>query len=101
LSPVGTLPAAFAGCDLEKLRQGALWALTQRQMVCELAAHTLASFDRQEWITLFWAYSERLKFFAAWLQQLWAESLGKRVDLQGQPAPRVSSPFFCVGASDQ
>lgn len=101
LTPVGLLPAAMLGVDLNQVRQGAQWSLEQKDLTTTLAAHTMQSFERGEWITLHWIYSETLKTFGAWLQQLWAESLAKDKDLDGQPAQRVSSPFFAVGASDQ
>jgi glucose-6-phosphate isomerase len=59
------------------------------------------SFLRNEWITQFWIYSDRLATFGAWLQQLWAESLAKSQTRQGAKAPRVSTPMACVGAVDQ
>lgn len=101
LSPVGLLPAAFLNIPLEEMRQGAMEAIESKDLVCELAAQGLASFARNEWITLFWIYADDLKTFGYWLQQLWAESLAKAVTLDGQTAPRVSSPFVGVGAVDQ
>lgn len=101
LTPVGMLPAAFMGLNLNSFRQGALQALQSSEMISELAVQCEMSFARQEWITVFWSYSNRLKEFGAWIQQLWAESLAKKVDLTGKPAPRVSSPLPCVGPADQ
>ena len=62
--------------DLEQIREGALWALKQDELITRLAAQTLESFARSEWITLFWAYADGLREFGLWTQQLWAESLG-------------------------
>lgn len=103
LSPVGTLPAAFYGLDLEKLREGAAWALQpeQEELIARLTAQSLMSFERSEWITLFWSYSEGLREFGFWVQQLWAESLGKAKNRAGDSAPRVSTPIPAVGSSDQ
>lgn len=101
LTPVGLLPAALLGENTDKIREGALWALQQKDLVVQLAAHILASFERQEWISQFWFYSDQLKFFGDWLQQLWAESLAKKVDQSGGKGPRVSTPSVCVGAIDQ
>lgn len=101
LSPVGLLPAAYYGLDLSQIREGAAWALTQDELIARLTAQTLASFDRKEWITQFWAYSDGLRDFGLWTQQLWAESLGKAKDRQGNAAPRASTPMAATGSSDQ
>jgi glucose-6-phosphate isomerase len=101
LSPVGLLPAAFYGLDLDAIKEGALWALTQDELISRLAAQSLASFDRKEWITLFWAYADGLREFGLWTQQLWAESLGKAKNRQGGEAPRASTPIPAIGSSDQ
>lgn len=101
LSPVGLLPAAFYGLDVAEIREGAAWALEQNELVERLTAQTLMSFDRSEWITLFWAYADGLRDFGLWTQQLWAESLGKAVDRTGAPAARASTPIPAIGSSDQ
>lgn len=101
LTPVGLLPAAFYGLDLDELREGAAWALEQDELIAQLAAQSLMSLDRSEWITLFWAYADGLRDFGLWTQQLWAESLGKAKDRKGNPAPRASTPIPAVGSSDQ
>ena len=101
LTPVGLLPAAFYGLDLEALRAGAEWALTQDDLVARLSAQSLMSFDRNEWISLFWAYADNLREFGLWTQQLWAESLGKAKSRDGGPAKRASTPLPAVGSSDQ
>lgn len=101
LTPAGLLPAAFYGIDLNALREGAAWALKQDELVSRLAAQTLMSFERQEWVTLFWAYSDALRDFGLWSQQLWAESLGKAVNRKGEKAPRASTPIPATGSSDQ
>lgn len=101
LTPVGILPAAFYGLDVEALREGAAWALEQDELLAELTAQSLASFDREEWVTLFWAYADGLRDFGLWTQQLWAESLAKAKTRDGKPAPRCSTPIPAVGSSDQ
>lgn len=101
LTPVGLLPAAYYGLDLPALREGAAWALQQDELIARLAAQTLASWQREEWITQFWAYSDALKDFGLWTQQLWAESLGKAKARHGDRAPRCSTPMPATGSSDQ
>lgn len=101
LSPVGLLPAAFLGADLEQLRHGAESAVKDPKFAVELSTQAEMSFERHEYITCFWMYSNRLKQFGLWIQQLWAESLAKKVDVRGNPAPRVSTPIPMIGATDQ
>lgn len=101
LTPVGLLPAAYAGIPIYELRKGALWALNSHQLLFELIMQSLISFENQKWITLFWFYSDKLICFGDWLRQLWAESLGKESSRNNQKAPRTSTPMICYGARDQ
>lgn len=101
LCPVGMFPAAYYGLDINKIKQGAEWALAQDELVAKLTAQTLASWKREEWITLFWAYADGLRDFGLWAQQLWAESLAKKSDRKGAKAPRASTPIPAIGSSDQ
>ncbi|WP_374077898.1 glucose-6-phosphate isomerase [Bdellovibrio bacteriovorus] len=101
LSPVGMMPAAFLGLDLEKFRVGAMRALNDTALVTQTMAHVAQSFKRDEWITLLWPYNSRLKGFGSWYQQLWAESLAKTHGRDGAAAMRASTPMSAVGACDQ
>ncbi len=101
LSPVGLLPAALLGWDLGALREGALWAHQQEDLVHRLVALSLDSFLRGEWITLMWCYDQALLEASGWWQQLWSESLAKSQGRHQGKAPRVSSPFVLKGAQDQ
>lgn len=101
LSPVGMLLAEYAGQDAQAFHEGAAWAAQQEKLVAELTAQALASWKREEWITQFWTYSSSLRNLAAWIVQLWAESLGKAKDRQGRTPARASSPVAALGANDQ
>src|SRR5512134_4067005 len=46
-------------------------------------------------------YSDRLREFAEWYRQLWAESLGKRVNRDGRTVHVGPTPVGAVGATDQ
>ena len=46
-------------------------------------------------------YSYALKDFADWYRQLWAESLGKSVDLAGKEVHVGPTPVKALGATDQ
>jgi glucose-6-phosphate isomerase len=101
LTAAGMFPAGLMGLSLHEFRDGAEWALERPQLAAQLGAQALASWGREEWITQMWTYSEAMKVFGEWWQQLWSESLGKRKDRSGQPAPRVSTPMACRGPRDQ
>lgn len=101
LTSVGMLPASYLGQDIGQFLKGAAWALKNDSLNQHLVSQSIASFERGEWVTLFWSYSSLLRYFNAWMIQLWSESLAKSVDLEGKPAPRVSTPWTAVGATDQ
>lgn len=101
LSPVGILPASFAGLNVESMRQGAIKALKETALITQCMGQVLESFEREEWITLFWFYCSRMRWFGVWMQQLWAESLGKRYSKAGDEAERASTPIWAIGACDQ
>ena len=46
-------------------------------------------------------YSDRLKYFADWYAQLWAESLGKEVDRNGKTVNAGQTPVKALGVTDQ
>jgi len=97
----GLLPAALAGLNVDEIRKGVVMAEQAEGQVASLVAATLASWRREEWITMVWTYGDRLRPMAGWLQQLWTESLGKKVNRQGRPAPRASFLVPCIGSIDQ
>jgi glucose-6-phosphate isomerase len=101
LTPVGLLPAALMGLPLERLRAGAEWALSQKDMVLQLSASALQSFEEKRWVTQMWIYSEHFHTLGLWWQQLWSESLGKKQKRSGEAAPQVSTPMVCLGPQDQ
>lgn len=101
LTAVGMFPAAYAGLRLDRMVEGANWALAQQELVVEMSARALGSFLREEWVTMLWSYADNLREFGLWWQQLWAESLAKKTNLQGGPAPRVSTPVPGIGTCDQ
>jgi len=101
LSPVGLLAAHFGGASVLQMMEGAGVALEQKQLVAETALQFLESFKNEKWISIFWFYSSRMRYFGLWLEQLWAESLAKKKDRQGKTPQRVSTPISLVGANDQ
>jgi glucose-6-phosphate isomerase len=100
-SVVGQMPLAFAGVDLNKLLLGADSLFKNPKDVLNFCTEVQASFQRQEWITVFWPYKDSLLHWCDWALQLWAESLGKKQNRNGDPAPRVSTPTYCIGSISQ
>ena len=101
LTAVGMLPMAFLGCSTSEFRIGAQAALEDKDLVSQLISHYHQSFSRQEWISFFWFYCSHYENFGRWLQQLWAESLGKATNRLGKTASRASTPMTAIGSSDQ
>lgn len=101
LSPVGFLPAALALGSLESVRAGVQWAFEKKDLVQTLVRQSLKSFERDEWLTVLWHYSDAMSECGLWWQQLWAESLAKTTTRAGAKAPRVSTPLVVRGAQDQ
>jgi len=109
LSAVGLLPAALVGIDIRALHDGAR-AIDERCRTPELDANPaglfaalqyLAHTDAGAGIHVMMAYSDRLLPVADWFRQLWAESLGKRLDRDGREVFRGPTPVKALGATDQ
>lgn len=109
LSPVGLLPAALVGIDIEALLAGAGDAvkraesddLLQNPAALYAATHWAADTGLGARIHVVMPYTDRLKEFAEWYRQLWAESLGKAVDRRGQSVHVGPTPVGAVGPTDQ
>jgi glucose-6-phosphate isomerase len=109
LSAVGLLPAALVGIDIEALVRGARQALTRaesddlRANLPGLYAALLWAADARQGarIHVLMPYSDRLRDFAEWYRQLWAESLGKRADRRGEVVHAGPTPLAAIGATDQ
>ncbi|MBN2289007.1 MAG: glucose-6-phosphate isomerase [Candidatus Glassbacteria bacterium] len=108
-TPVGLLPAALMGIDLELLLAGAA-AMDQR--TCRedflsnpayLAAALLFLADRTrgKYVTVMMSYSDALWDVADWFRQLWAESLGKKLSTSGNAVFTGLTPAKALGVTDQ
>jgi glucose-6-phosphate isomerase len=109
LSPVGLLPAALVGIDIEGLLAGA------GQAIMRAEADDLLRNPAALWAGLHWAadttlgarvhvlmpYTDRLREFAEWFRQLWAESLGKAKDRREQLVHVGPTPVAAIGSTDQ
>jgi glucose-6-phosphate isomerase len=109
LSPVGLLPAALVGIDVDGLLAGARLAV-ERSESDDLLRNPAALYAGLHWaadtalgarVHVLMPYTDRLREFAEWYRQLWAESLGKRLDRNGKPVHVGPTPVGAVGATDQ
>ena len=109
LSPVGLLPAAVTGIDIESLLKGA-GEMVDRCSSPELAENPAglvacllhaADTEMGAHIHVLMPYADRLRSFAFWFQQLWAESLGKESSRSGETIEVGPTPIPAVGATDQ
>ena len=106
LSPVGTLPAALAGIDVEQVLAGA-GDMVRRCASPNLRTNPAGMFAVLQWLAdtqhglrvqVLMPYGDALRDMAAWFVQLWAESLGKRRADGVHVGP---TPLSAVGATDQ
>ena len=106
LTPVGTLPAALIGIDVESLLRGASditdWcesdALEGNPAGVLASLLYLSDVKHGRVIDVLMPYSDPLRDFAAWFVQLWAESLGKH---RADGTSVGSTPLPALGATDQ
>ena len=108
LTPVGTLPAALMGFDVEALMHGARTAATQSRKAFYENPALVAAFiqfvlerERTKRILVLFPYSQALWKFAFWFKQLWGESLGKKLDRRGQEVYYGQTPTAALGVTDQ
>ncbi|MCE9625475.1 MAG: glucose-6-phosphate isomerase [Deltaproteobacteria bacterium] len=109
LSPVGLLPAAFLGISIHEMAEGAarlikrckgedLWSNPAGMLA--MVTYLLSQNHGRGQLVLF-NYSERLNRTAEWFRQLWAESLGKKLDLEGKEVRAGITPIQASGPRDQ
>ena len=108
LSPVGLFSAAMCGIDIDELLAGAA-EMKERianapcmNPACRLAAiKYIATVAKGKPMHVMMPYANRLYPLADWYRQLWAESLGKRVDRSGNEVFTGPTPIKALGATDQ
>ena len=108
LSAVGLFSAAMCGIKIGKLLDGAAAMSTlvaersvRKNPAAMLALLLHAFYIRGKRLHVMMPYSYQLKDLADWYRQLWAESLGKEHDLEGQPVIVGATPIKALGATDQ
>jgi glucose-6-phosphate isomerase len=109
LSAVGLLPAVLTGIEVEELLAGARFmdqrlkdAAPDQNPAYRLAAlFYLFAAAKARPILVFMPYASTLAGMADWFCQLWGESLGKHLDLQGNVVNAGSTPVRALGTTDQ
>lgn len=108
LTPVGLLPAAFVGIDILQLLAGAEYmdCICDNPVIWENPAYLNATLQYLAYgagkrISVMLPYSSAMKEFADWYAQLWAESLGKRFNREGETIHVGPTPVKALGATDQ
>ena len=108
LTPVGLVSAAFCGIDIEELLAGAAYMddICDTDQLWENPAYLngvlqYLAYDKEKPLSVMMPYVHALKDVADWYRQLWAESLGKEVDREGNIVNVGPTPIKAMGATDQ
>ncbi|MCL2618454.1 MAG: glucose-6-phosphate isomerase [Defluviitaleaceae bacterium] len=108
LTPVGLLPAAFAGIDIRALLAGAAFMdkMCEADDISQNSAHMYGllnyiAMQKAMPMSVMMPYADSLKFIADWYAQLWAESLGKKFDNGGNVVNVGPTPVKALGVTDQ
>lgn len=105
LCPVGLLPAAFCGIDIEEMLAGAAYM----DQLCHDEANAAYIYAILHYIgmqkgknlSVMMPYADSLKYISDWYAQLWAESLGKKFDTDGKVVHVGQTPVKALGVTDQ
>lgn len=106
MTPVGLLPALFAGINIEELFKGAkeissVLIKKEDNPLKEMANYLWAEYKTGKTQTVILPYSSKLRDLAFWYVQLWAESLGKEKNRKGEKVETGLTPIPGYGATDQ
>ena len=108
-SAVGLLPFALVGIDIDEIVNGIKdmdLALKNLDIHHNIAAqnaliHYLMDTEKGKNLSVMMPYSSRLKYVSDWYVQLWAESLGKNKDKEGNEVQTGPTPIKALGVTDQ
>ncbi|MFV0440971.1 MAG: glucose-6-phosphate isomerase [Lachnospirales bacterium] len=108
LSPVGLLPACACGIDIKEILKGAaeMDEICNNENYKENPAYMFAilsflAMKNGVNISVVMPYADSLKYISDWFAQLWAESLGKKYDNEGNEVFVGQTPVKALGATDQ
>jgi glucose-6-phosphate isomerase len=108
LSPAGLVPAALTGVNILQLLEGA--EIMSRRCndgslkenpAALYAAIQYLYYQKGKKLSVLMPYAQNLSGAADWQRQLWAESLGKKVDRKGNVVHAGPTPIKALGATDQ
>lgn len=108
-SPVGLFPAAMLGMDLNAMAAGceAMDARCSQPSLLDNPAYLRAAVQyimdtkKGKKMAVMMPYADSLRDVADWYRQLWAESLGKELDWEGNVVHAGQTPIKALGATDQ
>lgn len=108
-SAVGLVPLALVGVDIDEIIRGIKimdLSLKNTDINKNIAAqnaliHYLMDKQKGKYLSVMMPYSFRLKYVSDWYVQLWAESLGKEFDREGNKINNGPTPIKALGATDQ
>ena len=108
-SAVGLLPFALVGLDIDKMISGIKnmdLALKNTDIYQNIAAqsaliHYLMDTKKGKKLSVMMPYSSRLRYITDWFAQVWAESLGKEFNKDGEKINTGLTPVKALGATDQ
>ncbi len=108
LCPVGLLPAAVLGINIKQMLNGAADMFKNSNKAdpfknAPLMAAVLQyiAMGKGRNISVMMPYADSLKYMADWYCQLWGESLGKAVSLDGKTVYAGQTPVKALGVTDQ
>lgn len=108
-SAVGLVPFALVGLDIDQIMNGVKdmdLALKNTDINQNIAAQGaliqyLMDTKLNKRLSVMMPYSSKLKYVSDWFVQLWAESLGKEHNNNGEKVNIGPTPIKAVGATDQ
>lgn len=108
LTPVGLLAAAFCGIDIKAMLAGAAFMdeICKNDDIYKNPAFMYAilnyiGMEKGKNICVVMPYADSLKYISDWYAQLWAESLGKKYDNEGNIVNVGPTPVKALGVTDQ
>jgi len=108
LTPVGLLAAAFCGIDIKAMLAGAAFMdeICKNDDIYKNPAFMYAilnyiGMQKGKNICVVMPYADSLKYISDWYAQLWAESLGKKYDNDGNVVNVGPTPVKALGVTDQ
>ncbi len=109
MTAVGLLPLASAGIDIRTLLAGAAANAARcdsdqpaTNPALEIAAlFYLLDTGKNKRLSIMMPYADPLQLFGDWYRQLWAESLGKRIETRPGKPTAGTLPVTALGSVDQ